>query len=322
MIILYELHWSHYCEKIRWALDFKQLSWKKININAFTKKEIIQYGNEQNRHLVPFIFDDKTSVGMQESTPILRYFEQTYPDSPALFPIELDQFELVDRWLIELDSKLGLAARRLGYAQLIMEKPTILATLFLPQKLKLLALPGFCHLSSAILSMLLIKRFQLEKNEEYDLYEEVESYLISLSKILENKKYLAGDKFSAVDLTLAVYLRPLRIVPFFYDNPQLKSLFSWQENLFREHNREDTLLYETLIVQNRQKKPPVRRKIRDNNSTSGYLNLLSKNQEGKKIAFNDQESVWTWKILLCPYYLFFKIKKRAISQFNATESIR
>jgi hypothetical protein len=36
MIELYKLHWSHYVEKVRWALDFKKLEWRGIDIVAFT----------------------------------------------------------------------------------------------------------------------------------------------------------------------------------------------------------------------------------------------------------------------------------------------
>ena len=32
MIELYKLHWSHYVEKVRWALDFKQLPWRGIEV--------------------------------------------------------------------------------------------------------------------------------------------------------------------------------------------------------------------------------------------------------------------------------------------------
>lgn len=40
MIELYKLQWSHYVEKARWALDFKQLPWCGIEVVAFTKKEM------------------------------------------------------------------------------------------------------------------------------------------------------------------------------------------------------------------------------------------------------------------------------------------
>jgi glutathione S-transferase len=47
VIILYELYWSHYCEKIRWALDYKKLPWKKVGINAFTKTAATSAKNAQ-----------------------------------------------------------------------------------------------------------------------------------------------------------------------------------------------------------------------------------------------------------------------------------
>ena len=40
MITLYQLHWSHYVEKVRWALDYKGLDWSAIDVDAFTKRQM------------------------------------------------------------------------------------------------------------------------------------------------------------------------------------------------------------------------------------------------------------------------------------------
>src|SRR3990167_9348005 len=323
MITLYELHWSHYCEKIRWALDYKKLPWKKVNINAFTKQEMKKFPCVRQRYLVPFIFDEKTKEAIGDSSPILQYLEKTYSESPALFPKDRAQREAVYECLIELDSKLAVIARRLGYTQIILEKPAILAKLFLSDLGGgFFRLPGIRTISSAFLGMMLIKRFHFDLNESLCLYEELENYLLKIAENLKIKKFLINDTFSAADLTLAVYLRPLNIIPFFKEHPNLSGLFEWQENLFREHNREGKLLYEKLIEQHRKTHSPVRRKIRDNLKQPEFLNRIQKEIKKNKIAFNDHESIWTWGFLKVPYYYFFKIKKNKVRQKYASENIR
>lgn len=315
MIVLYELHWSHYCEKIRWALDYKKLNWKKIDINAFTKKEIKKFHVAQSRHLVPLIFDEKTKLTISDSSLILKYLEETYPDCPALFSKNKDENKLIYEYLIELDSKLGVLARRLGYTQIILEKPTILSQLFLSNILNgFFNLPGIRKISSMFLSMILIKRFRLELNEDLNLYEELEVYLLGISKKLKINNFLVGNAFSAADLTLAVCLRPLNIVPFFRDHPELKDLFRWQKNILLEHKRDEKLLYEDLIAQNRIKHPPVCRKIRNNIKLNGFLENIGIEINNNQKAFNDHEPIWTWGMLKVPYYYFIKIKQNTIRE--------
>jgi glutathione S-transferase len=323
MITLYELHWSHYCEKIRWALDFKKLVWRKVNINAFSKSEINKFPCNQGRHLVPLIHDEINNYSLGDSSPILLYLEKAYPDSPLLLPAEESHRKLAYQWMIELDSKLGIVGRKLGYTQLILEKPVILSKLFLSDFWNgVFALPILRRISSALLGMMLIKRFHLELNESRGLYDELEEYLLSLAKLFSDKKYLIGDEFTLVDLTLAVYLRPLTIIPFFYENPKLQTLFQWQESLLKEHNREEELLYQKLIRESRNIKPPVRRKIVNSKLLSGFMNFIDSESTRSGIAFNDQEAIWTWKLIFAPYYYFFKLRKNKIRQKLSSSKFR
>lgn len=322
MITLYELHWSHYCEKIRWALDYKKLPWKKVNINAFTKNEMKSLPSTQKRNLVPLIHDEKTKHYLGDSSPILRYLEETYPESPALFPQDRVARDAMYQYIIQLDSKLAVIARRLAYTQIILEKPVILAALFLSDVCNgFFNLPGIRRISSAILGMMLIKRFSFEKNESLHLYEQLENYLLNIAEQLKTKKYLLDETFSAADLTLAVYLRPLLIVPFYKDHPGLINLFEWQASLFHEHKREEKFLYEELIEKNRIANPPVRRKIRHDLKEIKFIENI-KNEIKNKIAYNDHEPIWTWSIFKVPYYYFIKIRKNKVKQKFSSEKIR
>ena len=75
MITLYELHWSHFCEKIRMSLNYMSLPWKIEGIDAFKKVQLRQHPLPPHltRYTVPAIFDDQANQFVMDSTPILRY---------------------------------------------------------------------------------------------------------------------------------------------------------------------------------------------------------------------------------------------------------
>lgn len=322
MITLYELHWSHYCEKIRWALHYKQLPWRRVGINAFSKKQLQTYSCP---HLVPLIHDEKTDVAVNESSKILDYLERAYPDSLKLFPTDEKGRSRVYKLMIELDSKLGIPARRLAYTQVIVEKPTILAELFFPNIFRgVLTWPLIRNVSSMVMGFILIKRFRFDLNEELKLYSSVERYLVDVLSELKDKKYLINDCFSAADITLATLLRPLRIIPFFRENPALTKLFTWQESLLSHHHGEKALLYEEAIEQIRCKRPPVRRLTPT--LTTSLITTTVDEQVNNNIkngwAYNDQQPIWTWRLVLTPYYYFFKIRRRMVRRWDWTATVR
>ncbi|TCV97680.1 glutathione S-transferase [Luteibacter rhizovicinus] len=258
MIDLYKLHWSHYVEKVRWALDFKKLPWRGIDIVAFTKKEMRHFDCPQT---VPLINDTETGIAISDSSPIIRYLDETYPEHP-LFPSDPVERDQVWQWMLRLDSTLGLYARRLGYTQLIMECPQILAQLFVPDVLGgLFARRGWRTVASPVLGTMLILRFHFHRNRHDRIYEKLEALLTPIAEKLGRDGFLAGTQFTAADLTLASLLRPLRIVPHFSHHPQLQSLFVWQERLFREYGRDVAFPYEEAIRAKRERSGLMRSRV-------------------------------------------------------------
>jgi len=258
MIELYQLHWSHYVEKVRWALDFKGLPWKAIDIVAYKKEEMRHFACAQT---VPLIHDTRTGVAISDSSPIIRYLDEMYPERPLL-PADSQEYDKVWQGMLQLDSTLGLYARRVGYTQLIMECPQVLSRLFMPQACRgLFTRKGWRMLAAPILGMMLTKRFRFDRNREDRIYEKLESLLLPLAERLTRHAFVVGEAFTAMDLTLASLLRPLRLVPHFSHHPRLKALFAWQVRLFREHGRDPELLYETLVNEQRQRRGSMRGQV-------------------------------------------------------------
>jgi glutathione S-transferase len=254
MITLYQLHWSHYVEKVRWALDFKGVGWRAIDIDAFTKREMQHLSRKttldsgRQLYTVPTIHDDSTGAVVGESSEILSYLEQTYP-TPPLYPDELTQRNEVVQWMVWLDSTLGLAARRLAYTQIALEYPRLLGQLFVPGLVGVKA-----WIAGAVIGGVLTRRFRFLHNRADEVYEQLETCLLLVGRRLDSRDYLVGDRFTAADLTLAALMRPVTVVPFFRNHPHLQRLFDWRDAQLRAHGRDQRIGYEVVLHEVRQRR--------------------------------------------------------------------
>ncbi len=314
MITLYELHWSHYCEKIRLALGYMQLPHRLVGIHPFSKKEMRMQPLPVHlpNYTVPAILDDATGKFVMDSTPILRYLQTTYPASPSLFPGDAANRNAIDAKLLEFDTMLGLPARRFGYSQLILETPTTLADLFLTG---VLCAPLIRHVSSFIMGMALCKRFDFHRTEDICLYEAMETYLLQLSNELQEKEFVVGAEFSVADLALAAQLRPLTIVPFFAEHPQLQSLFDRHRRVLKQYSNEGDAAYQDAVALARRKRPPVRRVLRQRSTKLPFVANASH-------AANDQKNVWDAGMWAMPYHYFITLRQGKIRQALASPQVR
>lgn len=306
MITLYQLHWSHYVEKVRWALDYKGLQWAAVDVDPFTKREM-QHLNCKTKldsgsrlYTVPTIQDEATGTVVGESSEILGYLERTYP-IPALYPVEANERAEVARWMVWLDSTVGLAARRLAYTQLALEHPGFLGQLFVPETVGTEGGYGFkAKLAGAIVAGTLAQRFRFLHNRADRLFEELEQCLLMVAQRLSSQPFLVGDRFTAADLTLAALLRPTGLVPFFRDHPGLQRLFDWRVTQLQVHRRERQLGYEIALEEVRRRR----------GWALGAVSWLAASKRKDRAALseipatpaarNDQQPVGSWPILTGP----------------------
>ena len=323
MITLYQLHWSHYVEKVRWALDYKGVPWSAVDIDPFAKREMqhlqcrTTLDSGQQLHTVPAIHDDATGAVVGESSEILGYLERTYP-TPALYPAVTAEREEVARWMLWLDSTLGLAARRLAYTQIALEHPGLLAELFVPRNVGAgggRSLKG--RLAGAIIAGVLTRRFRFLHNRADRVFEQLEQCLLIAAQRLGSRDYLVGDRFTAADLTLAALLRPTLLVPFFRDHPRLQPLFDWRATQLQAHRREPQLGYEAALHDLRRRRgwalgavswlPPSKRNDQP---------MLS-DIPTAPVVRNDQQPVGRWPMLTGPLWY---LRLRLTCGLNRTRS--
>ena len=114
MIKLYQFPISHYCEKVRWALEFKGIEYETINLlpglHTKTTKKIAPKSS------VPLLVDGEQVV--QNSSDILDYLEAQYPE-PTLTPDLPEHEAQAQAWEEYADKEIGPAVRRLCYNTLL-----------------------------------------------------------------------------------------------------------------------------------------------------------------------------------------------------------
>ena len=318
MITLYELHWSHFCEKIRLALNYMGLPWQMVGIDAFQKKELRQHPLPPHLkvYTVPAIHDAHTDQFVMDSTPILRYLAAQYPQAPQLFPGDPVNRDAIDAQIIEFDTLLGLPARRFGYTQMILECPKVLPELFFSQRAGgLFNTPLLRPFAGNFMGMLLSKRFDFHRSEALGLYEALEQYLISLADKFTGREFVVGTKFSAADLSLAALIRPITVVPFFAEHPKLQGLFERHRNIVARWNDEGDFKYQIAIAKARQAKVPVRRKLRDIKAVLPF-------KPNGAVAANDQNKIWTWGMLAMPFHYWISLRQGKVRQMLASAGVR
>lgn len=319
MITLYQLHWSHFVEKVRWALDYKGLAWTAVDVDAFTKRQMHHLGckltleSGRTLYTVPTIHDEHTGAVVGDSAKILEYLERTYPN-PPLYPEDVGERGEVTQWMLWLDSTLGLGARRLGYTQIALEHPGILACLFIPHVAGPKGSDSLkARIGGALIGGVLSRRFRFQHNREDRVFEQLEECLLIVAGRLRSREYLVGERFTAADLTLAALLRPLELVPFFRDHPLLGRIWTWRARQLEVHHREQELSYQMALQSVRQRRRwalgAVRWlvAVRDDSQITAEIPKLP-------VARNDQQSVGRWPVLFGPFWYLRLMLTRSLGR--------
>src|SRR5262245_22147740 len=110
MYRLYDFTFSHYCEKARWALDYKGIAYEVRRLlpgfHLRTTRKLAP------RSCVPILAGEQIVV--QDSTEIINYLERTFPD-PALAPADPQLANEALEWEEYLDEEVGITVRRWFY---------------------------------------------------------------------------------------------------------------------------------------------------------------------------------------------------------------
>lgn len=226
-IVFYQIPISHFCEKVRWALDFKGLPYRSVCVNPFTRKELVEVsGNRQ----VPVIRDGDRVVC--DSSEIVEYLDENYPDPPLIPPKEPERREALEIERIA-DEELGPAVRRIAY-EAIFASPSQFHKVMLPKR-------GITRLLNPLrrraIPVLVKRHFGINADRLAADRRHLGALLREFSEKLDGRPYLVGETLTIADIAVASLLGPLEIVSDLSECAEHAKVFSWMREIRVRHGR-------------------------------------------------------------------------------------
>jgi glutathione S-transferase len=199
MIALYQFEFSHFCEKARWALDYKGLPHVRKNLLPGLHARLARRLAPNSS--LPILVDSGTVI--QDSAAIITFLDKRYPDRP-LTPRDAQEAEEVLAWEQYLDEEIGVQVRRWFYYHALPDRDCALR--FLLDGARWYGRPLFAliypKVRAAMTALMDIHAVSARQSEERLL-----AALDKLDDAVKERKFLVGDQFSRADLTACSLLR-------------------------------------------------------------------------------------------------------------------
>lgn len=199
--VLYQFPISHYCEKIRWAMDYKGLDYSLKNL--FPGLHLRTTKKMAPKTYVPILLDHGEQV--QNSHVILNYLDDKYPEK-SLTPTDPEQLGEALAWEKYCDVEIGVHVRRFGYHYLLDEPKTVIP--FFTQGGPWWG-PLFFKLFFSKLEPIMRKVMSIDEVGANKSKERIQQAIDKLDAAYADKEFLVGDQFSRADLAAAALLAPL-----------------------------------------------------------------------------------------------------------------
>jgi len=201
VITLYQFPISHFCEKVRWALDYKGLDYTCKNF--LLGPHIKQAKRISGRTTVPILqHNDKI---IRDSGRIITYLDEVFPDK-CLTPTDNTFKQEALEWEKYLDKEVGVHLRRYVYS-ILLDYPELVIPFFThhgPWYGPLFYRFAFPTIRQKIISYLDITQQTAKLSQEH-----LELAIGKIADQLHGRKFLVGTGFSRADLTAAALLAPL-----------------------------------------------------------------------------------------------------------------
>ncbi|MFB2705913.1 glutathione S-transferase family protein [Marinobacter shengliensis] len=199
---LYQFCISHYSEKARWALDYKGVNYKPINLLPGQHARTITQMTRADSS-VPVLDHDGQIV--QGSAQIVDYLDRVFPDNP-LTPEDPVLREQALEWEKKLDEQAGPAIRTWVY-HYFLQRPKVVIPLLAagtPFYNRILLSLAFSRVDEIMRKWMKINQKTADAAQQT-----LEQLVTELTDIYRQRSYLVGDRFSRADLAAAALLAPL-----------------------------------------------------------------------------------------------------------------
>ena len=193
---------SHYCEKVRWALDYLNVEYiEEHHAPPFHRFYTKKYGGKT----VPVLVTKQQCFC--DSTEILHYLNTIASHDKKLYPHDIKLRSEVEELEELFDSKLGVATRGLGYYFALQNSWKIPLTwskgALWPEKIG-------CILVAPLTIKMVRKKYRVNETQK-DLAIQNISNIFNIvdQRLAPDTKFLVGNKISAADISFAALAAPL-----------------------------------------------------------------------------------------------------------------
>ena len=244
---LLEFPHSHYCEKARWALDYKGVPFQAVAL--LPGLHLITVRKYAPDTYVPVLLSDNEVV--QGSSDIISYLEQKYP-SHSLTPTDADQRQTCLEIEYAMDKRLGENIRRVLYDGLLAY-PEFMRYCFthpMPIVKQL-----FFRIMYPMLRYKIYKTYVVSAVKVARARREFDVAMSEIEQTLMQRKYLVGERFTRADLSVASMLSllvmpaehpfPWREIPdpktrIFLDEYRDHPVSDWVRKMYQDHRLNQT----------------------------------------------------------------------------------
>jgi glutathione S-transferase len=245
--VLWQIDFSHYSEKVRWALDYKEIDHVRRAPLPGTHIPIALFLTRGAQPTFPVLQMDGRAIG--DSTAIIAALEAKHLDRP-LYPSKPDERERALELEDWFDENLGPHARLLSFHDLIQE-PELFAELAAE------SVPGPLGKAKPVVGAYARAFTSLRwgANNDEDAERARDAIVAALDKLeselaKDGGEFLVGDQLSVADVTAASLFYPVVVPPEGPLSPDLprppafdsfraelsdRPGYRWVEETFRKH---------------------------------------------------------------------------------------
>jgi len=241
MIQLYQFPFSHFCEKARWALDYKNICYRPVNLlPGFHTKPVRKLAPKT---CVPLLADEGTVV--QGSSAIIDYLDLKFPN-PALTPRDPDATRQALEWERYFDEQIGVCLRLWFYHHALPHRHLALG--FLLQEMAWHKRALF-SLAYPKVRQVMVQRMNINAVTASQAETRLLAALDRLDAALNGRRFLIEDRFSRADLAACALLSPLCLpddteasrcpAAVFKLRSELKGrpFYSWVQSVYQRYRR-------------------------------------------------------------------------------------
>ena len=199
MIELYQFPFSHFCEKVRWALDYKGIPYRPVNLlPGFHFRQLAKLVPKTS---VPVLRDD--AIVVQDSSAIIDYLDRRYTN-PALTPSDPNAAREALDWEEYLDEQIGVNIRLWFYHHALPVRR--FGVNFLLQGAAWHKKPLFVLVYPKV-GRAMIRSMNINSDTARQAEGRLRAGLEKLDETLVGRRFLVDDRFSRADLTACALLR-------------------------------------------------------------------------------------------------------------------